>query len=141
MEEFKIGDMVLYRIKGSCVDVWRPSIYVGIGRDGHLYFSDGSYLMPPDNYDLVPLTEENIKYLGSCKDVPPRWEPEPGEIVAVKSEGDDFWRPMVFIEKDKFGGYVCSSRSCVSEPIFTSTWFECEPIYKHFNVPKCPEDA
>ena len=50
---------------------------------------------------MILLTEENITYSGSCKDVPPRWEPEPGEIVAVKSEADYFWRPMVFIEKSE----------------------------------------
>ena len=76
------------------------------------------------------------------KDVPPRWEPEPGEIVAVKSKADYFWRPMVFIEKSEDGGYICSSRDCTTEPIFITTWLECEPAYKHFNVPKCPsEDA
>ena len=75
------------------------------------------------------------------KDIPTPWEPEPGEIVAVKSKADYFWRPMVFIEKSEDGGYVCSSHDCTTEPIFITTWFECEPAYKHFNVPKYPEDA
>lgn len=141
MPEFKFGDIVLCREIHCVKSPWIALTYVGIGEDGEVYFSNGR-CVHPDSIEMVLLTEENVKYLGSCKDVPPRWEPEPGEIVAVKSKADYFWRPMVFIEKIEDGGYICSSRDCTTEPIFITTWFDCEPAYKHFNVPKCPsEDA
>lgn len=141
MLKFKLGDIVLYREIHCIKTPWIALTYVGIGKDGKVYFSNGR-CSRPDLIEMVLLTEENVKYLGSRNDIPPRWEPERGEIVAVKSRTDDFWRPMVFIEKSEGGGYVCSSRDCTTEPIFITTWFECEPAYKHFNVPKNPsEDA
>ena len=100
MSGFKFGDIVLYREIHCVKSPWIALTYVGIGEDGNVYFSNGKYVHP-DSIEMVLLTEDNAKYLGSCNDVPPRWEPEPGEIVAVKSNNDCFWRPMVFIEKSE----------------------------------------
>ena len=137
MEEFKIGDFVLVRDTGE--DIWVPYQYM-TNKNGKVWFSDGTWL-EEGRFDMIPLSSENDYLVGTNKIPAKPWEPEPGEIVAVKSEADYFWRPMVFIEKSEDGGYICSSRDCTTEPIFITTWFECEPAYKHFNVPKCPEDA
>lgn len=140
MEEFKIGDPVLVRSRKNPIDVWEPRIYLG-AKDNTVYL-DGGWSPARDDYSFIPFNEKTEDMLGSRMAWEGPWEPEPGEIVAVKSKADYFWRPMVFIEKSEDGGYICSSRDCTTEPIFISAWFECEPAYKHFNVPKCPsEDA
>lgn len=142
MTEFKLGDMVLYRAKGGDKDIWRPSVYVGIGKDGRLYFSDGGFLMPPENFEIVLLNEDTLQYLGSDKAIVKPWEPEPGELVAVKDEDDPYWRPVVYIKKGEKGEFVCGAYDNMEyNNRFTFSWELCEPIHKHFNISKCPEDA
>lgn len=141
MSKFKFGDIVLCREIHCVKSPWIALTYVGIGEDGKVYFSNGRYVHP-DSIEMVLLTEENVKYLGSCKDVPQKWEPKPGELVAVKDEDDPYWRPVVYIKKGENGKIVCGGYDNMEyNKQFTFSWDRCEPIYRRFNVPKCPEDA
>ena len=138
MEEFKIGDFVLVRDTGE--DIWVPYQYVTT-KNGKVWFSDGTWL-EEGRFDMIPLSSENENLVGTNKIPAKPWEPEPGELVAVKNKDDVEWRPMVFIEKNNIGEYVCSSRDITTKPTFLITWFECEPAYKHFKFSKNPsEDA
>lgn len=141
MADFKLGDMVLCREIHCVKSPWIALTYVGIGEDGEVYFSNGRHAHP-DSIEMVLLTEENVRHLGSCNDVPPRYEPECGELVAVKDEDDPYWRPVVYIKKGEKGEFVCGAYNNMEyNKRFVSSWELCEPIHKHFNVPKCSEDA
>ena len=140
MEEFKIGDPILVRSRKDSFDVWEPRIYLG-AKDNTVYL-DGGWRPARDDYSFIPFNEKTEDMLGSRMAWEGPWEPEPGELVAVKNKDDVEWRPMVFIEKNDVGEYVCSYHNLTTKPTFLIPWFECEPAYKHFNVPKCPsEDA
>lgn len=140
MEDFKIGDPILYRVKNDKTAVWYPSIYLGTGINRCVHLSDGSSLQS-ERFTIVPLTEDTMQHICTNHDIRVPWEPKRGELVAVRDNDDGCWMPLVFIEMASDGKYRCgwSENGYFDE---TVTWDQCEPIYKHFNVPKCPsEDA
>ena len=140
MAEFKLGDRVLvkWNVEGS---IWAPQEYIGVGKNGLIFFSDGTGVSPKD-VTIIPLTEDTIKYLGSTQDIPVPWEPQAGELVAVKDDDDLYWNTSVFIEKCDDGRFKCGFYSDMSyNNKYPELWEQCEPLHKHFNVPKCLEDA
>lgn len=136
MEEFKIGDFVLVRDTGE--DIWVPYQYVTT-KNGKVWFSDGTWL-EEGRFDMIPLSYENDYLVGTNKIPAKPWEPEPGELVAVKDEEEDFWRPLIFIGIGTDGKYLCGW-AVDTEADKAATFDQCEPLYRHFNIPKRPEDA
>ena len=136
MAEFKLGDMVLvkWNVEGS---IWAPQEYIGVGQTGLIFFSDGTGVSPKD-VTIIPLTEDTIKYLGSTQDIPVPWEPKLGELVAVKDKRQEYWYANVFIRKVG-DGYECADSTNTNRGGIC--WEQCEPLHKHFNVPKCPENV
>ena len=140
MEEFKIGDPILVRSKKDPLDVWEPRIYLG-AKDNTLYF-DGGWTPAKNDYFFIPFNEKTKDMLGSRMAWEETWEPKCGELVAVKDKDDPYWRPVVYIEKSEKGEFVCGAYDNMGyNNRFTFSWELCEPAYKHFNVPKYPEDA
>ena len=139
MEEFKIGDPILYRVKNDKTAVWYPSIYLGMGINRCMHLSDGSSLQS-ERFTIVPLTEDTMQHICTNHDIRVPWEPKRGELVAVKDRGETHWKAMVFVKKCEEGQFLCAYFDTMEENDMCP-WDECEPLHKHFNVPKCPEDA
>ena len=140
MAEFKLGDRVLVK---WCFEEceWAPYEYIGVGQDGYIYFSGGTAVLP-EEVTIIPLTENTVKYLGSTQDIPVPWEPKPGELVAVKDDDGPYWQVCVFIEKSDDGRFMCGYYSDMPyNKNFSNLWEQCEPLHKHFNVPKYTEEA
>lgn len=57
------------------------------------------------------------------------WEPQQGELVAVKNDIDSDWRAMVFIEKY---GEMYRCEICDNSEEEDTYWDQCEPLHKHF---------
>ena len=89
---------------------------------------------------MIPLSSENDYLVGTNKIPAKPWEPEPGELVAVKDREDPYWKSMIFVKKSEEGLFLCAYYDTIDEDDLCP-WEECEPLHKHFNVPKCPEDV
>lgn len=139
MEEFKIGDPILYRVKNDKTAVWYPSIYLGIGLNGCTYLPGGSFLRS-EEFTIVPLTEDTMQYICTNLDIRVPWKPKPGELVAVKNAFDDCWKARVYVQIGVDEKYWCSNSNFKDDTRDIAGWDQCEPIYKHFNVPSTPDN-
>ena len=137
MEEFKIGDPILYRVKNDKTAVWHPSIYLGTGLNGCTYLPGGSFLRL-EEFTIVPLTEDTMRYICTNLDIRAPWKPKPGELVAVKDDSFVNWVVRVFVKKCGKLGYSCTQYSV--DDGHHEYWDQCEPVYKHFNIPSNPTD-
>lgn len=137
MEEFKIGDPILVRSRRNPADVWEPRIYLG-SKDNKVYL-DGGWNPEKAGYFFIPYNEKTKEMLGSRMTWEESWEPQPGELVAVRDDSFENWVVRVFAKKCGKLGYYCTQYS-VDDGHY-EYWDQCEPVYKHFNVPECPEDA
>ena len=137
MEEFKIGDPILVMSRRNPADVWEPRIYLG-SKDNTVYL-DGGWNPTRTDYFFIPFNEVTKDMLGSRMTWEEPWEPQPGELVAVKDDDDPYWSSFVFIEMSADGKYRCgwSEDTDFDE---TVTWDQCEPLYKHFKFSKNSED-
>lgn len=138
MKNFKTGDLVLCREPRCTRTPWVALTYVGIGQDGRVYFANGK-AAPPDGLETVLLTEETIKYLGSCDDIPKPWEPKFGELVAAKKRYADGWKAVLFMKKDSDGKFVCRNGDSIPDSGGEELYDFCQPLYKHFLFSKTPE--
>ena len=69
------------------------------------------------------------KLMGSNCKSQKGWEPQQGELVAVKNDIDSDWRAMVFIEKY---GEMYRCEICDNSEEEDTYWDQCEPLHKHF---------
>ncbi|MBR5883355.1 MAG: hypothetical protein IKY97_07800 [Mailhella sp.] len=102
---------------------WTAVFYSHKGERGHLC---GCYYYG----DCIPY-EGNEHLVGTTASPKPKWEPKPGELVAVASD-KRFWYPKFFLRKESDGSF--SVKSC---PGHTNSdrYLYCEPLCKHFDIP------
>ena len=82
--------------------------------------------------DILPYAG-NEHLLGTTDSPGPKWEPKPGELVAVRDVPDEEWKARVFLRRDSDNGiFECGSEMGLA---ITTRWKFCEPLRKHFNVP------
>lgn len=75
----------------------------------------------------------NEHLLGTTKSTTPKWEPKPGELVAMSDDGK-YWTPRIFIRKGRDGFYYCATWN---GKLNDETLFKlCEPLRDHFAVPE-----
>lgn len=89
-----------------------------------------------DARNILPFNDETKHLLGHEGELTPKWQPKPGELVAV-SDDKKKWFAQVFISKIRGreeGAYESSDTHDLSQP---SYWQYCEPLHKHFNMPDC----
>lgn len=84
-----------------------------------------------DNEIIPYFGNENL--LGTTDIPEPKWEPKQGELVAVKNSSSEKWKVRVFCYHDHANGFVCDSEIEREAICF---WRHCEPLRKHFNIPK-----
>lgn len=73
----------------------------------------------------------NEHLLGTTDSPTPKWEPKPGELVAVRS-GDGTWYPAIFRNVEKVEKVLWYYVSVPSES--DRAFKYCEPFRKHFAI-------
>ena len=76
----------------------------------------------------------NEHLLGTTESPGQKWEPKPGELVAVKKEGFDHWVMAQFKCKCIEGGFIVTNRD--DRRTDGSIFDYCEPLRKHFTIPE-----
>ena len=86
-------------------------------------------------YDECILPYAGNEYmLGTSNSPTPKWEPKPGELVAVKQVFDTSWRARVFVKIDVDKKYQCFCSQDENDGY--ASWDLCEPIRDHFIIPE-----
>lgn len=75
----------------------------------------------------------NEHLLGTTDSPTPKWEPKPGELVAVRHSSIEEWKVRVFRYHDNDNGFACDNER---ERAGTCFWAYCEPLRKHFTIPE-----
>lgn len=78
----------------------------------------------------LPL-EGNEHLLNTTDSLRSKWQPKPGELVAVRDEIHRKWRVRVFASKSG-SKYFCELEGDDD----VAPWDYCEPLRNHFNVPE-----
>ena len=97
----------------------------------HFVLSGSTYT----DEDILPYAG-NEHLLGTTDSPMPKWEPKPGELVAVSDTGEeDDWEPCIY--KGESGDPEMPFRAARLTPRNrrSYTWIFCEPLRKHFTIP------
>lgn len=127
-QTFEKGQLILATCFGG---PWH--IYQYFGENDERIFILGGFLSKKNN-EIIPY-EGNEHLLGTTDSPKPKWQPKPGELVAV-SDDKKVWFAQVFIGKERGryeGEYESSDTHDSSQPTY---WQYCEPLCEHFNVPE-----
>lgn len=126
MQKFEPDQLVLVQYGNG--GPWRLRRYSFFGEDMH-EMQDGSVW---DDEHILPYSG-NEHLLGTTDSPTPKWEPKPGELVAVRQTDKTSWRPRVFAyRKGKY--FVCQHEEFHN--VKDDGWHYCEPLRKHFTVPE-----
>lgn len=125
-QKFEPYQKVLARFRKG--EPWIAVLYSHKGERGHLcgcYYYD----------DCIPY-EGNEYLVGTTDDPKPKWEPKPGELVAVWGNDPKHVVAREYVKKSADGNFVClyggymeDRHGCEAE------WQNCAPLRKHFNIP------
>lgn len=100
------------------------------GSNGHIHHEQGRRWFKDD--EILPYSG-NEHLLGTTDSPTPKWEPTPGELVAVRQSDKTSWRARVFAyRKGKY--FVCQHEEFHN--VKDDGWHYCEPLRKHFLVPE-----
>lgn len=80
--------------------------------------------------DCIPY-EGNEYLLGTTKDPKPKWQPKPGELVAVTDSLEEKWKVRMFHSRNE-GLFFCHHESLAE----LQGWLFCAPLRKYFIVPE-----
>ena len=127
MQHFEPDQLVLVRL--SSIKVWRLRRYSFCDGPNH-ETQDGNFW---DDGQILPY-EGNENLLGTMDWPTPKWEPKPGELVAVRDSENEEWKARVFLRRDSDNGiFECGSEIGLAR---TTRWKLCEPLRKHFTIPE-----
>lgn len=126
MQKFEPDQLVLVRYENS--HVWRLRRYSFLDRDRH-EVQDGTCW---DDEQIIPYSG-NEHLLGTTDAPTPKWEPKPGELVAVRHSSIEEWKVRVFRYHDNDNGFACDNER---DRAGTCFWAYCEPLRKHFTIPE-----
>ena len=125
MQKFEPDQLVLVRYGND--KTWRLKRYSFLANKNTHETQDGSLW---DDDHIIPY-EGNQHLIGTTHEPPQKWEPKPGELVAVRREGFDYWVIAIFVGWQN-GRFVVSNRS---DRVTDANLFSyCEPLRKHFTI-------
>ena len=75
----------------------------------------------------------NEHLLGTTDSPTPKWEPKPGELVAVRHSPSEAWKVRVFRYRDNDNNFACANER---NRAGACSWDFCEPLRKHFTIPE-----
>ena len=127
MQHFEPDQLVLVKYAGNTI--WRLRRY-SFCDSVHHETQDGSLW---DDNQIMPYAG-NEHMLGDIRKHPKKWEPTPGELVAVRCEPQNTWTARIFIKMLPHGKYACAMYT--GKLSGYTLWDHCEPLRKHFNVPE-----
>ena len=126
MQKFEPDQLVL--VRDDDTKVWRLTHYSHTveGMDWNVTI-DGKVWASPF---IIPYAG-NEHLLGTTDSPTPKWEPKPGELVAVRQSDKTSWRPRIFAyRKGKY--FVCQHEEFHN--VKDDGWHYCEPLRKHFTI-------
>ena len=127
MQKFEPDQLVL--VKYAVNEIWRLRRYSFFDGKEH-ETQDGCTFS--DRF-IIPYSG-NEQLLGTTDSPAPKWEPKPGELVAVRDSENEEWKARVFLRRDSDNGiFECG---CEIGLAITTRWKLCEPIRKHFTIPE-----
>lgn len=122
-------------VRESMDEVWEADFYSHC-EEGRHYIIGHMRIDTTDEFlsnFLIPYNDETKHLLGTTDNFAPKWEPKPGELVAVSRIGKELWKPRVFIRKsEEF--FICQNEDFHN--VEDDGWRYCEPLSKHFDVPE-----
>lgn len=132
MKEFRPDQLVLVRVcKESNWDLAHYSYCSDDKKDGYIHHIQGLSWYPDEN--ILPY-EGNEYLLGTVGEPIEKWQPEEGELVAVKCHLKPGWYPRIFC-KIVYNNSGTPLYECTGEiNDQPRLWVECEPLCKHFKV-------
>lgn len=123
---FEPFQKVLVRISGE----WCASFYSHRVEDSGRHVTTDYNELSPDV--ILPYTDETKHLLGTKDDFKPKWQPKPGELVAVSNDGE-IWLAQVYLSKNREGAHLAKSYHGGTDYV---EYNYCEPLRNHFNVPE-----
>lgn len=131
MQKFEPDQLVLVREnEKENWDLARYSYCCAEEGETHIHHIQGLRWFRDD--EIIPYSG-NEHLLGTTDSPTPKWEPKPGELVAVRQNDKTSWRPRVFAyRKGKY--FVCQHEEFHN--VKDDGWHYCEPLRKHFTVPE-----
>lgn len=126
MQNFEPDQLVL--VRENDMHVWRLTHYSHTveGMDWNVTIDGKAWA----SKFIIPYAG-NEHLLGTTNSPTPKWEPKPGELVAVRQDGFDHWCVAQF-KRERDGRFEVTNRS---DGVADSTLFRfCEPLRKHFNI-------
>lgn len=125
MQTFEPAQLVLVRENDT--QVWRLTYYSHTVQNMDLNVTiDGKVWASPF---IIPYAG-NEHLLGTTDSPTPKWEPTPGELVAVRDAEGEEWVARIFRYRDT-DSFACDNENTRIGVCF---WRECEPLRKHFSV-------
>ena len=131
MQKFEPFQKVL--VRESVDEVWEADFYSHYNEGDHYTITH-----TPMNDDevlsqfLIPYNDETKHLLGTTDSPTPKWEPKPGELVAVRDSENEEWKARVFLRRDSDNGiFECGSEMGLA---ITTRWKLCDPLRKHFTI-------
>lgn len=80
--------------------------------------------------------EGNEHLVGTTDTPKPKWEPKPGELVAVWGDNPKHVVAREYVKKSANGNFVCLYGGYMEDRHgYEAEWPNCAPLRKHFNVP------
>ena len=131
MQNFEPDQLVLVReSEKENWDLARYSYCCAEEGETHIHHIQGLRWFRDD--EIIPYSG-NEHLLGTTDSPTPKWEPKPGELVAVRHSSIEEWKVRVFRYHDNDNGFACDNER---ERAGTCFWHYCEPLRKHFNIPE-----
>lgn len=134
MTKFEPFQKVL--VREGVDEVWEADFYSHYNEGSH-YVLAHITIKASDEFlsnFLLPYNDETMHLLGTTDSLAPKWEPNPGELVAVSRIGTEMWKPRVFIRKDE-ELFICQNEDFHN--MEDDGWRYCEPLSEHFKVSVC----
>lgn len=98
----------------------------------HIHHEQGRRWFKDD--EILPYSG-NEHLLGTTDSPTPKWEPKPGELVAVRYSRSAEWVARIFNMKDPMDPefpFLCFKEQSGEK----TGWRYCEPLRKHFTIPE-----
>jgi len=100
-----------------------------------MHMTIGGYC--PSKTDILLYNDDTKHLLGTTDAPTPKWEPKPGELVAVSDTGkEDDWEPCQYIGRSDYKDMPYKAWRLTHNARNPLSWTYCEPLRKHFTVPE-----
>ena len=133
MQTFETDQLVLVRECDTADwELARYSHRSPDGSNGHIHHEQGRRWFKDD--EILPYSG-NEHLLGTTDSPTPKWEPKPGELVAVRHSRSAEWVARIFNMKDPMDPefpFLCFKEQSGEK----TGWRYCEPLRKHFTIPE-----